>query len=877
MHPHQLKAVFLAALDRSANERDRFIRQACCDDIRLESKVRGLLLAHQSLNRELDDPLFDIPVISLLHRVSHEVDFEFGHEIGKYRLVREIGRGGTALVYEAARIDGEYEQSVALKLIASGRSNEFINGRLRRERQILADLDHPNIARLLDGGTIDGGRPYLVMDLIRGVPIDEYVAARKCSLRERLELFCTVCTAVEYAHQNGVIHRDLKPSNILVTHDGVPKLLDFGIAKLLDLVPLAGDETIEIVGMTPDYSSPEQVRGESVTRSTDIYSLGVVLFKLLTRHLPYEFPARTMERIVGVISTQEPQSPSSVILSGRLDTPNPGDGGRDDSQHRRQLSSQLRGDLDNIVLMALRKDPERRYGSVRDFREDIQRHLQGQPVVARRDSWSYRTSKFLKRNRRLVSVGLIVAVLFSTITALITLKSVKGPVLTSIAVLPFVNSGDANMDHVSDGITDTLVGDFSRVKSLRTPGRSSVFSYKGRSVDPVMVAAELGVESVLTGFVDTEGNNLLVRVTLTDGHNGNLLLKKEYRGATSDIQTIEATAARDILDTMGLVNPERLAGVSEPRGTTNPVAYDWYLQGNYAWNQRTQDSLARALECYQHAIQADPDFALAYAGLANTYVLKGGFNFEKLPFPATAASEKAIARDPNLPEPYLDIAMVAWGEEWDWLKADTYFRRAVELNPNFARSHHWYGLFLAYMGRADESILELEKARQMDVLSIPIQADLGRAYQLARRYDEAYPLMRAAHDRMLGASMGDVDWYFASLLEQMRRTDELQELHPYGPDVMHALTKGYPAYWRAILLSLERERSLPTKQSPRADYLSALMFAKLGNNERAIEGLYRAYKAHDSRMPEIRIEPAFDTLRSDPRFKDLMQRMNFFD
>jgi eukaryotic-like serine/threonine-protein kinase len=336
-----------------------------------------------------------------------------GTRVGPYRIVREIGRGGAGTVYLAIRADQKVRQRAAIKLIQHGGESQSILNRFRHERQILASLDHPNIARFLDGGTTADGVPWLALEYVEGLPIDEYCDRHLLSTVDRLRLFRSVCSAVQHAHQNLVVHRDLKPSNILITADGTPKLLDFGIAKILNpgLSLHTVDPTIAQM-MTPGYASPEQVRGETITTASDIYSLGVVLYELLTGHRPYQLSSLSPHEVARVVCEQEPVKPSTVVA--RTATVEPGVAptaitpevvGRKRSEPPAKLRRELVGDLDNIVLMALRKDPQRRYASVEQFSEDIRRHLEGRPVVARTDTFGYRAQKFVGRNKLAVAAA----------------------------------------------------------------------------------------------------------------------------------------------------------------------------------------------------------------------------------------------------------------------------------------------------------------------------------------------------------------------------------------------------------------------------------------------------------------------------------------
>jgi serine/threonine protein kinase len=414
---NRVKELFEAAVDLAPNERAVLLSNECGGDDALRREIESLLDSDDHTDGFIEKPAFEIP-----RDLFSDADESLaGRQFGAYQVIREIGRGGLGAVYLAARADDEYRKQVAIKLVRRGLDTEDILHRFRNERQILAQLDHPNIARLIDGGTTDDGLPYFVMEYVSGEPINAYCDANALATTERLTLFRKVCAAVTYAHQNLVIHRDLKPSNILVTPEGEPKLLDFGIAKLLS----AGDElftqTIPALRvMTPEYASPEQVKGDKIMTTSDVYSLGVLLYELLTGRRPYRLKTRTAEEVSRAITEQEPERPSTAI-SQRSDRNSPVSGPSRTGTFRNPKS--LRGDLDNIVLMAMRKEPSRRYASVGQFSEDLRRHLTGLPVIARKDTVSYRASKFVNRHR----IGVAAA-------ALVLLSLLGGIVATLIQV-----------------------------------------------------------------------------------------------------------------------------------------------------------------------------------------------------------------------------------------------------------------------------------------------------------------------------------------------------------------------------------------------------------------------------------------------------------
>lgn len=396
----QIRQAYERANALDAAQRSPYLAEIALRDAELCREVESLL----SQMDRVESSFLNQPAADLLAPDLNEAPgFRAGRDMGPYLLIEEIGHGGMGEVYRARRADGQYQKEVAIKLVRGGYDTGLILERFRYERQILANLDHANIARLLDGGTTDDGIPYLVMELIAGTPIDEYCEKRKLPVSERLALFRQVCFAVQYAHQHLIVHRDLKPSNILVTDDGVPKLLDFGIAKILG--PSGGGEATLPHAMTPEYASPEQIRGEPITTATDVYCLGVVLYRLLAGCSPYPADTRSQHELARAICETDPDRPSTAV--GKQEAK----GGREVSSSK--LRRQLRGDLDTIVLKALRKEPQRRYASVEQFSEDIRRHLAGLPVTAAPDSLSYRTSKFVARNKAAVATAALVLLTLS--------------------------------------------------------------------------------------------------------------------------------------------------------------------------------------------------------------------------------------------------------------------------------------------------------------------------------------------------------------------------------------------------------------------------------------------------------------------------------
>ncbi|HEX8194982.1 MAG TPA: protein kinase [Pyrinomonadaceae bacterium] len=763
-----IKKLFNDALDLEPDEREKFLLQVCGGDAGLQNEIESLLNSDNRLEDFLQAPAADFSASEMAAQllVSEEAAV-IGKRVGVYRIEREIGRGGMGAVYLARRDDGQFQKNAAIKLLRRETENASVVSRFHKERQILADLEHPNIARLLDGGTTESGLPYFVMEYIEGLPLNRFCEERNLSINERLKLFRQICAAVEFAHEHSVIHRDLKPSNILVTKDGEPKLLDFGIAKTSGQNTTAASTKTALRVMTPEYASPEQMRGERVTKATDIYSLGVLLYELVTGNRPYNFDGKSPYEIVQAICADEPLPPSAVNAGCGLRIAESKNSTRSayekiTRQDNKKSNPQSR-DLDKIILKALRKEPERRYQSVREFSEDVSRLLKGLPVSARQDTIFYRGAKFFRLHQTAVLSSLAVAFAFF------------------------------------------LIGFFLNMFSNQS------------------ITAELPAIKV------SEDNYQDLPI-------------------------------------------ERKKG-----GTDNVEARNLYLKAQFLWNQRTLMSLKQAAELFHRTTEKDPEFALAYSGLSNSYFLLsvwGGVPAKEI-FPlAKAASLKATEIAPEAAEGHLSLAMVHWLYEYDWQAADREFKTAIELNPAYGRAPHWYGLFLAEMGRFDEAVATEKRALALEPQSIPVKADLARVLFYARRYDESLAQYR---EIIVNPNFGAIYPELLQLYEAVGMTNEWAVLMERGggfdnPDVRKAYeTGGMMGYWRKQI-----EMHQNSDISDWHNYYNlGTLYAQIDDREQAFELLNKAIDERDHRMAQIKVHPKLDNLRSDPRFIELLQRMNF--
>ncbi len=899
-HWQCIEVLFQAALEHQPEARIAYLETACAADDPLRVEVEALLLAHEKASNFIEKPAFKAKAFELSAEkqtpADEQVNDSTGKRIGAYRILREIGRGGMGAVFLATRDDDEYQKQVAIKLIKRGMDTDLILRRFKNERQILASLEHPNIARLIDGGSTVEGLPYLVMEYIEGTPIDRYCDQEKLSTNERLKLFGQLCSAVHYAHQNLVIHRDLKPSNILVTKDGTPKLLDFGIAKLLnpglDFRTMDATETAMQM-MTPNYASPEQVRGEPITVASDVYSLGVLLYELLTGHRPYRLKNSSAKVILQAVLDEQPEKPSLVVArvettddaptTGSL-TPESVSATRDGEPGK--LRRKLVGDIDKIVLMALRKEVSRRYTSVEQLSQDISRHLSGLPILAHKDTFSYRASKFIKRHKIAFASSLTVAVVALFIAASAFLFASHPTVIDSVAVLPFINaSDDVNAEYLSDGITDNLIENLSRLPELSIKSRSAVLPYKmldakANPRDVQAIGRELKVEALIIGSIAQRGENLLIKVELIDARDNRLIWSKQYNRKASEILVTEQEMAREVSEKLRLKPAEQEDHLLVKTYTENSEAYYLYLKGRHLWNKRSAESLRKSIEYYEQAIAKDPSYAVAYAGIADSYAILGYIlqpkeYFEK----AEVNASRALDLDNTLAEAHTSLARVNAIYRWDWIAAEAEYTRAIELKPDYAIVHIWYADYLAVTGRVEEALEEARLAQRLEPLSAIVNSQLIWHLYLDHQYDEAIEQGQKTFE--IDANLAAPYYYMGLVYLEQKRYDEaitsLRQRLTFAESPATLQVLGY-AYARSGKLEeaqkvIARLRDLSQKGyvSP---YFLGMIYLGLGKKDMAFERFEKACDDHSPWVLNLKVLPLYENIHSDARYKALMLRMN---
>ena len=776
-----------------------------------------------------------------------------------YRIERLLGVGGMARVYLA--FDRRLNRYVALKFIRS--DDEKMKARLLKEARAQAQIDHDHVCKIYEASEIKG-RPYIAMQYINGKNLDEI--NQETILHQRVAAMQKIANAVQAAHTLGIIHRDIKPSNIMIERrkDGSlrPCILDFGIARNLESPVITVTERI---AGTPAYMAPELAAGGMADYRSDIYSMGATLYEVSTGSPPFE-GANSLEILTKVFQ-QDPVPP-------------------------RQRNREIPEDLETIILKSMDKQPEKRYESAEMLGDDLARYLNRESILARRSSWTSRLKRKVKRDPRIsavlaaVSVAVVVAV---SVVAWMRFQDFGGdniPLakeIRSIAVLPFT-SPDAGTEYLEDGITEGLINHLSQIPRLRVLARDTVFTYKGKQLDPRKAARDLKVDALVTGRNERHGDLMIVRTYLINGLDGSQIWGEEFSRKLTDLAGMSSVIATEIANKLGRsLTPEEKRQIFKQQ-TENSEAYLLYLKGRHFWYKRSEEGNQHAGPYFQQAIEKDPAYALSYAFLANTYEQSGmnGWTSPKDAFPkAKVAALKALEIDNRLGEAHVALATDLMFYEFNWSETEKELMQALRLNPNDANAHRQYAYYLAAMNRTEDAITEMKEAQKLDPLSVSCLEDLGWMFVFAGQYDHAINQANAVVEL-------DNNHWSGYLLRgesylQKKLPDKALEDFQLGAklsnnDQFALADLGYAhaelGNQKEAIATVKRLLEMSKHRYVAPLYLAAV-YCALRNNDRAFEWLNKAYEERgNANFIWLDVDPWWDPIRSDPRFTELLRRLN---
>jgi serine/threonine-protein kinase len=860
--------LYYRASELSDDRRATFLQEECGQDQNLIEEIESLVK-----NGATSQSVLDKPAMAIFAKEIASGQLEFpaplleGKTISHYRVMDRIGSGGMGVVYKAE--DLKLRRLVALKLLPTflAIDPEALQ-RFEREAQAASALNHPNICTVFEVDEAEGMH-FIAIELLDGATLKECISHGPLQLTEIIRIGIQICDALESAHSVGIVHRDIKPSNVILTRRGIVKLLDFGVAKRLDLhsaqdllhmsTPGGTQTDLQLTTLgtaigTTAYMSPEQTDGQEVDARSDLFSLGTVLYEMATGKHP--FPGKDIAEVLHAIRFQSP----SLI---------------------KERNSAVPIDFVRITTRAMMKDRAQRYQEAAAMRADLE---------SVRDHLEKKAGKKKAVFAGVLTIALLVAVGSASwrvplVREWISEKPLNvAPEVKSLAVLPLKNqTGDESQEYFVDGMTDALISNLAQIKSLRIISRDSTMGYKNSTKTPIEIAKELNVDVLVAGVVVRSGDSVSIEAQLIRPSSRQPVWTNTYRRPINDITSLYSEVSQAIAsEVQAQLTPQEQFRLSNKQ-TVNPQAYEFYLMGRYCWNKRTPDGYDTAIQFFQRALAVQPDYAQAYAGLADSIAFLGvwrkrGLSRTETVSLARANALRALQLDDNLAEAHASLASISYLNDWNWPLAEQEFRRAIELDPNYASAHHWYAYYCFSRNRVDEGLGEIHLAQQLDPQSLIIQNDVGQLLYMARRYDEAIEQEQRTLEmdgslswphRWLGLSYLAKQQYskaIAELQSAVRLSDRnLTDMALLG--IAYART-GHVAKAHQVLRDI---RAFPAEQYESVAEVAWLL-VELGQADEAYESLVKALPDRPT-LRSLHLLPYLDPFRSDPRFQSLQRRV----